>query len=299
MDRNDYHQFQPLLYQVASSQLPAEDIARPHRAIFKDLARPSAVVNAAVTAVDLLTRTLDPRRWHDLDGLPSGHGRRCPAELLRRPRRSRARASRCTRWPTPNGCGCTCSGCCRTRWASSPSSRDPGDLDVVVVGGGPTGVETTGALAELMRRPPPDGRLDAPGQITLVDRGAPCSDSSPIKAHGLRPGEADQGGCRASGSVLAVTAVHSDRVELDDGTTISTRTVVWGGGESGAPIARDAVPAPGRGGRIDVRPDLTVPGFPGAYAVGDVANIPSGDDRGTRRFHSWGRWRSSRADGPR
>ncbi len=37
VDRNDYHQFQPLLYQVASSQLPAEDIARPHRTIFKDL----------------------------------------------------------------------------------------------------------------------------------------------------------------------------------------------------------------------------------------------------------------------
>ena len=36
VDRNDYHQFQPLLYQVASSQLPAEDIARPHRTIFKD-----------------------------------------------------------------------------------------------------------------------------------------------------------------------------------------------------------------------------------------------------------------------
>jgi NADH:quinone reductase (non-electrogenic) len=39
VDRNDYHQFQPLLYQVASSQLPAEDIARPHRTIFQGIRR--------------------------------------------------------------------------------------------------------------------------------------------------------------------------------------------------------------------------------------------------------------------
>src|SRR6478752_9136888 len=57
VDRNDYHQFQPLLYQVASSQLPAEDIARPHRTIFKD--HPSIdVVTAQVTDVDLSERTL-------------------------------------------------------------------------------------------------------------------------------------------------------------------------------------------------------------------------------------------------
>ena len=57
--------------------------------------------------------------------------------------------------------------------------------------------------------------------------------------------------------------------------------MVWGGGESGAPIAQDAGLPTGRGGRIDVQPDLTVDGFPGVYAVGDVANIPGGGRRGT------------------
>jgi NADH:ubiquinone reductase (H+-translocating) len=57
VDRNDYHQFQPLLYQVASSQLPAEDIARPHRTIFREY--PSVdVVTAQVTAADLSARSL-------------------------------------------------------------------------------------------------------------------------------------------------------------------------------------------------------------------------------------------------
>jgi NADH:ubiquinone reductase (H+-translocating) len=54
--------------------------------------------------------------------------------------------------------------------------------------------------------------------------------------------------------------------------------VVWGGGESGSAVAQTVGPVLGRGGRVDVRPDLTVDGYPGVYAVGDVANIPSGDD---------------------
>ena len=67
VDRNDYHQFQPLLYQVASSQLPAEDIARPHRAIFKD--QPTVeVVTAAVTAADLADPQPDAGRRRDRYG---------------------------------------------------------------------------------------------------------------------------------------------------------------------------------------------------------------------------------------
>ena len=64
VDRNDYHQFQPLLYQVASAQLPAEDIARPHRTIFRD--HPSVdVVTVHVTAANLAARslTLVDGRW--------------------------------------------------------------------------------------------------------------------------------------------------------------------------------------------------------------------------------------------
>ena len=54
--------------------------------------------------------------------------------------------------------------------------------------------------------------------------------------------------------------------------------MVWGGGESGSAVAQTLGPVLGRGGRLDVRPDLTVDGYPGVYAVGDVANIPSGDE---------------------
>jgi NADH dehydrogenase len=76
-----------------------------------------------------------------------------------------------------------------------------------------------------------------------------------------------------------VAAVHADRVELTDGATVATRTVIWAGGESASPvIAATGLPA-GRGGRVNVGHNLTVDGYPGVYAVGDAANVPDG--RGT------------------
>ena len=79
---------------------------------------------------------------------------------------------------------------------------------------------------------------------------------------------------------VAVTEVGPGHVELADGTTIPTRCVVWGGGIMGPSLAEASGLPQGRGGRIDVQPDLTVDGAPGVYAVGDAANIPGPD--GTR-----------------
>jgi NADH dehydrogenase len=157
------------------------------------------------------------------------------------------------------------------------ASREPGSIDVVVIGGSPTGVETTGAFAELMLALRKSGRLTVPGQITLVDRGYALLGQFSDKAHGYALEKLTEAGAEVRLGV-GVTAVHTDRVQLNDGSSISTRTVVWGGGESGSAVAQAAGPSPGRGGRLDVRPDLTVAGYPGTYAVGDVANIPSGDD---------------------
>jgi NADH dehydrogenase len=66
-------------------------------------------------------------------------------------------------------------------------------------------------------------------------------------------------------------------VTLADGSSIRTRCVIWGGGIMAPTVAGAAGLPQGRGGRIEVEPDLTVAGAPGVYAIGDVANIPSPD----------------------
>ncbi len=272
VDRNDYHQFQPLLYQVATSQLPAQDIARPHRAIFSEY--PSVeVVTAQVEEVSLADRTLrlaDGRTFTgshlvmaagarpNFFGVPGAAEHAFPlysvadAERLRLHLQEQVRAAR------------------------SGAAEDEGTLDVVVVGAGPTGVETTGAVAELMTAWEKTGQTPYRGQVTLVDRGDMLLGAFADKAHHYSLAKLTKAGATIK-LEAGVAAVHADRVEFDDGTTIRARTVVWGGGESASAIAQNAGPPTGRGGRIDVQPDLTVAGFPGVYAVGDVANIPTSD----------------------
>jgi NADH dehydrogenase len=76
---------------------------------------------------------------------------------------------------------------------------------------------------------------------------------------------------------VSVTDVAEDHIALSDGTTIRTRLVVWGGGVQAAPLAARTGLPQGSGGRIDVRPDLTVDRFPSVYALGDFANTRSGE----------------------
>ncbi len=115
------------------------------------------------------------------------------------------------------------------------SQSDEGALHVVVVGGGPTGVETSGAVAELMVALSGVAGGPPPGRVTLVDRGAAVLGAFSTKSQeyaAKRLGDTGVEIMLGSG----VASVHAITWNSTTGSTIDTRTVVWGGGESAAAI---------------------------------------------------------------
>jgi NADH dehydrogenase len=273
IDRNNYHQFQPLLYQVATSQLAPADIAYSLRKLFRDDDNVDVKL-ADVVSIDPVTRTVtasDGQSWSgdavvvaagsqpNFFRTPGAESHTLPLYTLDQATRLRSRiiglfedADR------------------------SPGLVERGALNFVVVGAGATGVEVAGALADLVHdtMSAEFGELAvAATQIHLVDLGhvllGPFSDS----AHEYAAKILQRKGVRTHLGV-AVTEVGAGHVTLSDGTTIATHCVIWGGGIRAAELAAGCGMPQGRGGRIDVDGTLGIEEMPGMYAAGDVANIP-------------------------
>jgi len=162
---------------------------------------------------------------------------------------------------------------------TGPESGSEGLLTFVVVGGGPTGVEVAGALAELLDvavRHDGFNFARGAGRIILVDGLDRLL--TPFKAsaaaYAARTLEDRGVELRLGHMVRSVTESY---VELDDGSQIDTRTVVWAGGISVEnTVAAELGQPTGPNGRLLVNPDLTLEGRPGAFAVGDAAAVPWG-----------------------
>ena len=276
LDQHNYHQFQPLLYQVATAELSATDVARSLRAIFAR--SPSvAVKQLVVTSVDPATRTVTcggaetftgdflvlaagsrPRFY----GTPGAEEHAFHLYSLLDAKRLRSRLFGIFEQADIH-----------------PGRIDQGVLNIVIVGGGPTGVETAGAVADLVTDIMPRRFHDLPvdrTRIYLVDNGPVVLNGFSDKAHGYAKRELERSGI----TVLLNTGVEQvrpDRVVLSNGTEILTRTVVWAGGVQAAPLATAAGVPQGAGGRLGVTPELTIEGYPRVYAVGDIANARDAD----------------------
>jgi NADH dehydrogenase len=276
IDRNNYHQFQPLLYQVATAELATTDIARPLRGIFaKD--RTVAVKQLTVTDVDPGTRTVT-----------TGDGQTFTGDYL-----VLAAGSRPNFFHTPGAeqhalplYTVDHAKALRTRLIevfeaadADPARIDQGALNIVIVGAGPTGVETAGAVADLVNQVIPEAfhGLDVKrSRIYLIDHGPVVLAAFSDEAHGYAARKLEHNGVILR-LATGVDEVAADRVRLSDGTQILTRTVVWAGGIQAPELTAKSGLVQGRGGRLTVEPDLTVEGFPQVYAIGDIANIPDHD----------------------
>jgi NADH dehydrogenase len=276
IDKNDYHQFQPLLYQVATSMLAARDIAYPLRRIAAEYDGFTAK-RGEVTAVDPVAKTVttDTGETYAADYIVLAAGSqpnffKTPGAEHAFPLYSLEDADRL-----------------RTRIIQAfeeadrdPSRVDEGAIDFVIVGGGPTGVEVAGALSEMINTTMVHEfpALAPKARVRIVNHGGSLLAMFADKGHAYtaRILEKDNVDLRLG---VGVTEIGPGHVTLSDGSSIKTRCVVWGGGLMAAPVASASGLPQGKGGRIDVGPDFRIKGFPGMLAIGDIANIPEKDDK--------------------
>jgi len=274
VDRNNFTTFQPLLYQVATSGLNAADVAHPVRGLFHNQ-RNLHFRHGEVVGVDWGARKLELRP--DQPPLAFDHLVLAVGAVAQW-----FGVAGADRWALPLY---TLDDSVRVRnhvlerfeaADADPSLIDGGALTFVVVGGGPTGVEMAGALAELVavvfRRDFP--RL-AVGRARIVLVEAAPGLLGPFKPgsqhHALDTLQARQVDVRLDEAVAEVDRHH---VRFGSGEVLPAHTVIWAAGVTANPLAATVGLETTRGGRLVVGPDLAVPGRTGVWAVGDVAAAP-------------------------
>jgi NADH dehydrogenase len=272
VDRHDYHTFQPLLYQLATGLLETTAVGHSLRDLVGHHDNVT-VHRATVSAVDLDAREA---RFEDLEPIAYDYlvyglgaevnffGTEGAAEhafpMYTLPNAVRLKDHLLKRWDAAD---------------HDPALIADGALNVVVVGGGPTGVETAGAMAELYRAELAKDYPDIPqdeARVILVEAGPelfsmfkPNLREYAAKALTDRTVEVRTG--------EAVAGVSPTRVTLKSGEVLNAHTLVWGAGLQGTPVALTFGLDLERGNRIGVDGDLTLPGHPEVYVVGDAAAI--------------------------
>ena len=278
VDRSNHHLFQPLLYQVATAGLSAPEIAQPIRSILSrrpditvlmetvvdfKLAEKKVVLANGELSYDYLVLALGGCTGYfgHPEWEPFAPGLKSLADALRI--RSQILLA----------------------FEKAETEASPDEqarlMTMVVVGGGPTGVELAGAFAELarhvLRR---DFRRIDPAQARVIlIEGAPrilAFLPADLSASAQRQLEALGVQVRLK---TAVKNIGADQVELENGETIRAANIFWAAGVAATPLTKKLGVALDRAGRIKVNSDLSVPGHPEVFAIGDMALVLGEDGK--------------------
>jgi NADH dehydrogenase len=292
VDRRNFHLFQPMLYQVATGALSPGEIAQPLRSVLRRQRNTTVILGEAVG--------IDPERREVLlsDGGPIAYDTLIVAtgahhtyfgneawSAIAPGLKTLEDATEIRR---------------RVLIAFEAAEREADDavrrewMTFVLVGGGPTGVELGGSLGEIARDTlrrdfraihPPDARIILVEAMDRILPAYPAKQSASAKRQLERLGVQVRLGTR-------VTHIDETSVTVQVGTgdtatteVIPTRTILWGAGVISASFTRTVAEATGaatdRNGRVLVEPDLTIPGHPEIFVVGDSAVQPWRADRAT------------------
>jgi NADH dehydrogenase len=277
-DRQNHHLFQPLLYQVATAGLSAPEIAQPIRSILSNqpnvtvlldqvtgfnLAEKMVRLEGSTLKYDYLVLALGgctsyfghPEWEHFAPGLKSlddAMGIRSRILLAFEKAENASHPAEHDRWMT-----------------------------IVVVGGGPTGVELAGAFAELTRTVLQRDfkRIDpSHARVMMIEVGPrvlaqyspklSASAERQLKALGVEVRTATK-----------VKSISQGRVDLENGETIFAENIIWAAGVSASSLTPKLGVELDRVGRVKVNPDLSVPGYPEVFAIGDMALVLGADGK--------------------
>ena len=277
IDRHNYHLFQPLLYQVATAGLSPAEIASPIRDILRDQ-KNATVILAEVSGVDLAAREV------------IADGRRIPFDTLMLATGAEHAYFGHDEWePFAPGLKTIDDATYLRRrillaFEHAETEPDPTErrrlLNFVVVGGGPTGVEMAGAIAELAKRAlASDFRTIDPrsARIILVEAGPRLltpfdPELSENAKHSLEQlGVEVRLNAAVTGCTDHAVAIGEDHIE--------TRTIMWAAGVKASPAARWLGVDADRAGRVKVEPDLSVKGMPDIFVLGDTALLLDDDGK--------------------
>ena len=278
VDRRNHHLFQPLLYQVATCSLATSEVAWPIRGIMRSrrdvttllgtvagvnvAARRVVLADGAELPYDTLVLATGARHayfGHD-DWEPFAPGLKTIEDATQLRRRILLAFEHAEREPDPE-----------LRAAL---------LTFVVVGAGPTGVELAGTIADLAHDtlPPDFRRIDTQhARVVLVEAGAGVLTGYDAKLAAYARRSLEEMGVEVALGA-AVSECSAEGV-IYGGQQLRARTIIWAAGVRASPAGEWLKAPVDRAGRVEVLPDLTVPGHPEVFVIGDTATIKDGDGR--------------------